>query len=72
MATATDGHLVADAADNCTLVPNADQRDTDGDGIGNPCDPDLTGPLLRPGGPERERLPLMACARKRARANEIA
>ncbi|MEK6749871.1 MAG: putative Ig domain-containing protein [Pseudomonadota bacterium] len=27
--------------DNCSAVPNADQRDTDGDGIGNMCDPDL-------------------------------
>jgi hypothetical protein len=38
-----DGDLVADANDNCTLVPNADQRDTNGDGIGNMCDADLTG-----------------------------
>lgn len=30
-----------DGADNCLLRPNADQRDTDGDGYGNACDPDL-------------------------------
>jgi hypothetical protein len=36
-----DGDGVADAADNCTLVPNADQRDTNGDGFGNICDADL-------------------------------
>ncbi len=30
-----------DVADNCLLKPNADQRDTDGDGFGNLCDPDL-------------------------------
>jgi hypothetical protein len=30
-----------DGADNCLLKPNADQRDTDGDGFGNRCDPDL-------------------------------
>lgn len=32
---------VSNSADNCTQVPNADQRDTDGDGYGNVCDPDL-------------------------------
>ncbi len=37
----TDGDGVTDDVDNCTLVPNADQRDTDGDGIGNICDADL-------------------------------
>jgi hypothetical protein len=30
-----------DDADNCTLVANPDQRDTNGDGYGNACDPDL-------------------------------
>ena len=38
----TDGDLVDDAIDNCTLVANADQRDTNGDGFGNICDADLT------------------------------
>jgi len=33
---------VVSSADNCTAVPNPDQRDTDGDGYGNLCDPDLT------------------------------
>ncbi|MFK8015477.1 MAG: proprotein convertase P-domain-containing protein [Gammaproteobacteria bacterium] len=37
----SDGDGVEDAADNCTLVPNADQRDTNGDGFGNACDADL-------------------------------
>lgn len=36
-----DGDNVDDAVDNCTLIANADQRDTDGDGYGNSCDPDL-------------------------------
>lgn len=37
--TDTDG--VVDNADNCTLIANADQRDTNGDGFGNICDTDL-------------------------------
>lgn len=36
-----DGDGVEDASDNCTIISNADQRDTDGDGYGNRCDPDL-------------------------------
>ena len=37
----TDNDGISDDADNCTLVPNADQRDTNGDGFGNICDADL-------------------------------
>jgi hypothetical protein len=37
----TDDDGIADRNDNCTLLANADQRDTDGDGYGNACDPDL-------------------------------
>ncbi|MEL7450154.1 MAG: thrombospondin type 3 repeat-containing protein [Pseudomonadota bacterium] len=38
-----DGDLdgTPDTLDNCAGVANADQRDTDGDGSGNMCDPDL-------------------------------
>jgi hypothetical protein len=36
-----DSDGVPDGADNCTAVPNPDQRDTNGDGYGNVCDPDL-------------------------------
>jgi CSLREA domain-containing protein len=36
-----DGDSVVDALDTCILVPNANQRDTDGDGYGNLCDGDL-------------------------------
>jgi hypothetical protein len=37
----SDDDGVEDEADNCILVANADQRDTDGDGFGNLCDADL-------------------------------
>ena len=37
----TDGDGVTDDVDNCTLVANASQLDTNGDGFGNACDPDL-------------------------------
>jgi hypothetical protein len=39
-----DGDGVCDADDNCPTVANADQHDSDGDGIGNACDPN-DGPL---------------------------
>ena len=37
----SDSDGVLDSLDNCRLVANADQRDTDADGIGNACDADL-------------------------------
>ena len=37
----SDGDGVVNIDDNCSLVANADQRDTDGDNIGNMCDGDL-------------------------------
>jgi hypothetical protein len=36
-----DGDGMPDACDDCTLVANADQRDSNGDGYGNLCDADL-------------------------------
>lgn len=37
----TDGDGIEDSADNCTLEANPSQLDTNGDGFGNACDPDL-------------------------------
>ncbi|MFK8028996.1 MAG: thrombospondin type 3 repeat-containing protein [Gammaproteobacteria bacterium] len=37
----SDGDGVFDMQDNCTNVPNAQQTDTNGDGIGNACDADF-------------------------------
>ncbi|NNF67983.1 MAG: hypothetical protein HKM98_10780 [Gammaproteobacteria bacterium] len=37
---------VLDSFDNCTEVANAAQRDTDGDGYGNFCDPDFNQDLI--------------------------
>jgi hypothetical protein len=39
----TDGDFVPDVADNCPLVSNLDQKDTDHDGIGDACDATPTG-----------------------------
>ena len=41
LAQSLDGDTIDDSIDNCTQVANEDQRDTDGDGYGNYCDPDL-------------------------------
>jgi hypothetical protein len=40
-----DADGVPDAADNCRTTPNADQTDTDGDGLGDVCDPGGIGDL---------------------------
>lgn len=37
----SDGDGVFDDTDNCTALSNAGQQDTDGDGFGNRCDPDV-------------------------------
>src|SRR5262249_43774017 len=42
LALDTDGDGVVDCLDNCRLVANPDQRDSDGDGTGDACD--LDGP----------------------------
>ena len=40
----TDGDGVSDSDDNCTLVENPGQEDSNGDQIGTVCDADVTGP----------------------------
>ncbi len=41
LASDLDGDGIVDTEDNCTLVANPNQRDTDGDNFGNFCDADL-------------------------------
>ena len=41
LAADTDADGIADITDNCTDLANADQTDTNGDGLGNVCDPDV-------------------------------
>lgn len=41
-----DVDTVPDVGDNCIHAYNPDQRDTDGDGFGNICDPDLDNNLI--------------------------
>lgn len=38
----TDGDGITNDMDNCSLIPNSDQRDTDSDGFGNICDTDVS------------------------------
>lgn len=45
-ATDTDGDGVIDRSDNCTLVHNPLQRDTNADGYGNFYDPDFDNNLV--------------------------
>lgn len=41
-----DNDTIINTADNCTMVPNTDQIDTDGDNYGNVCDPDFDNNLI--------------------------
>jgi uncharacterized protein (TIGR03790 family) len=45
-----DGDGIPDERDDCLWMPDPDQRDTDGDGFGNLCDPDLDGNGVVEGG----------------------
>ena len=40
----SDGDGIPDIGDNCTMLANAGQADSDGDSIGNQCDPDIAEP----------------------------
>jgi len=42
----TDNDGIDDAVDNCSVVANASQTDSDGDGFGNVCDADLNNDLV--------------------------
>lgn len=42
----SDGDGIPFYDDNCMLRPNADQRDSNGDGFGNACDADLNGDCI--------------------------
>ncbi len=55
LAPDADADGAADGADNCALLANAGQADTDQDGFGDACDPDLDGDG-RVGGPDLLRL----------------
>ncbi|PKN54075.1 MAG: hypothetical protein CVU56_28520, partial [Deltaproteobacteria bacterium HGW-Deltaproteobacteria-14] len=46
----SDGDGVVDSADVCPLIPDADQADGDGDGLGDLCDPDDGDTLIVEGG----------------------
>ncbi|MFQ5766479.1 MAG: thrombospondin type 3 repeat-containing protein [Acidobacteriota bacterium] len=52
-----DGDGIPDDQDNCPERENPDQRDTDGDGLGDACDPDADGEEKEPPAPQETAAP---------------
>ncbi len=57
-ATDTDGDGIANGCDNCLSVPNADQKNFDGDSAGDACDGDVDGDGVANGGDQCAFTPL--------------
>lgn len=52
-----DGDLIPDDQDNCPNHANPDQKDSDGDGIGDVCDPTPNGEPAKPDNPAQPQQP---------------
>ncbi|MBI3782699.1 MAG: hypothetical protein HY270_04785 [Deltaproteobacteria bacterium] len=59
----SDGDQVADPFDNCPSVANTDQRDSDGDGVGDACQRTLTSPTATPTPTQPTATPTMGALR---------
>jgi hypothetical protein len=65
----TDGDGVFDREDNCRDIPNTDQLDTDGDTLGDACDPSPTCVPLTPAAPPKAPAGAAACQKTIGRAS---
>lgn len=61
-----DGDGISDMADNCPSVANPDQRDSDGDGIGDACASTLAGDLDHDGDVDLDDVNILLAARDTA------
>src|SRR5262249_259686 len=64
-----DGDGVFDLQDNCKSAPNTDQLDTDGDGLGDVCDPSPTCSPFTPDRPVPAPAAAVACQKAIGRAS---